>query len=190
MPYEEEQELTLLDIWNILWRKKGLIFLLTFLFGAVATIHAFTSPFIYRGECRLLPPANRSGGLMSQLGGFASFMGFAAATSGGQMILGVLKSNSVVDAVIKKFNLEEYYEQEIRLQLRRIVLGNLETTEDRDSGVVTIAYLDTDPKKAADIANEFIEQLQCHTKTHLNAANFLRISSARHSSSYTKQSRP
>ncbi len=161
MPYEEEQELSLLDIWNILWRKKRLIFLLTFIFGAAATIYAFTAPFIYRAESRLLPPASsRGGGLMSQLGGFADFMGLASATSGGQMLIGVLKSNSVVDAVIQKFNLAEYYEQEIQLHLRRTVLGNLEAQEDRDSGVVTIAYLDEDPKKAADITNEFVDQLQ------------------------------
>lgn len=160
MPYEDEQELSLLDIWMILWRRKGLIFLLTFLFGAVATFYAFTAPFIYRGESKVLPPGSRSGGLMSQLGGIADFMGFSSASSGGQMLIGVLKSNSVVDAVIQKFNLAEYYEEEIRFHLRRTVLGNLEATEDRESGVVTIAYLDKDPKKAADIANEFVDQLQ------------------------------
>ena len=161
MPYEEEQELTLVDIFTILWRRKVLIFLLTFLFGAAATIYAFTAPFIYRGESKVLPPGSRGGGgLMAQLGGIADFMGFSSASSGGQMLIGVLKSNSVVDAVIQKFNLAEYYEEEIRFHLRRTVLGNLEATEDRESGVVTVAYLDEDPKKAADITNEFVDQLQ------------------------------
>lgn len=168
MPYENEQELSLLDIWLILWRRKGLIFLLTFLFGAVATIYAFTAPFIYRGECRVLPPASRGGGLMSQLGGFADLMGFASSSSASQMIIGVLKSNSVVDAVIQKFGLDEYYEQEIRFHLRRTVLGNLEALEDRDSGVLTIAYLDEDPKRAADIANEFVAQLQAKMRDMSN----------------------
>ncbi len=160
MPYEEEQELTLLDIFTLLWRRKGLIFLLAFIFGAAATFYAFTTPFIYRGESSVLPPGSRGGGLMAQLGGFADFMGLGGASSSGQMLIGVLKSNSVVDAIIQKFNLEEYYEEEIRIQLRKMVLDNLEAAEDKESGLVTIAFLDEDPKKAADIANEFVDQLQ------------------------------
>ena len=161
MPYDEDQELTLLDIFHILWRRKGLIFLLTFLFGAVATTYAFMSPFIYKAECRILPPGGRSGGgLMSQLGGLADFVGLPSASTSGKMMVGVLKSNSVVDAVIEKFNLAEYYEQDVRLQLRQSVLGKLEANEDRDSGFVTVAYLDKDPVLAADIANEFVAQLQ------------------------------
>lgn len=165
MPYEEEQELTLLDIFNIVWRRRGLIFLLTFLFGAAATIYAFTSPFIYRAECRILPPGSSGGGgLMAQLGGLASFVGLPSVSTSGQMLVGVLKGDTVVDAIIDKFNLMEEYEEEIRLNARRTTLSNLEAQEDKDTGIVSVAFLDKDPKKAADIANEFVQQLQAKMK--------------------------
>lgn len=161
MPYEEEQELSLLDIFNILWRRRGLIFLLTFLFGAAATTYAFMAPFIYRAECRVLPPGSgRGGGLMSQLGGFADLVGLSGTSTNGQMLVGILKGNSVVDVIIDKFNLMEEYEQEIRLSARKAVLENLEAEEDAKSGIVSVAFLDKDPQKAADIANEFVKQLQ------------------------------
>ncbi len=161
MPYEEEKELTLLDIFNIMWRRRGLIFLLTFLFGAAATTYAFISPFIYRAECRILPPGSSGGGgLMAQLGGLATFVGLPSVSTSGQMLVGVLKGDTVVDAIIDKFNLMEEYEQEIRLSARQAVLTNLDASEEKESGIVTVAFMDKDPKKAADIANEFVQQLQ------------------------------
>ena len=161
MPYEEEQELSLLDIFNILWRRRGLIFLLTFLFGAAATTYAFMAPFIYRAECRVLPPGSgRGGGLMSQLGGFADLVGLSGTSTNGQMLVGILKGNSVVDVIIDKFNLMEEYKEEIRLNARQAVLNNLEAEEDTKSGIVSVAFLNEDPQKAADIANEFVKQLQ------------------------------
>lgn len=160
MPYEDEQELSLLDIFHILWRRKWLIFFLTFIFGAAATIYAFTAPFIYRAECRVLPPGAGGGGIASQLGGLAALAGLPSSSSSGQTMVGILRGDTVVDAIIDSFNLMEEYEEEIRLNARARVLKNLEADEDTKSGILSIAYLDKDPKKAADIANAFVEQLQ------------------------------
>ncbi|MBQ9390395.1 MAG: hypothetical protein IJU07_09505, partial [Synergistaceae bacterium] len=162
MPYEDdEQELSLLDIFHILWKRRGLIFLLTFLFGAGATAYAFLAPFIYRAECRILPPGGSSGGGMTaQLGGLAELVGLSGRATTGQMMLGILKGNSVVDAIIDKFNLMEEYKQEIRLDARTATLKNLEATEDIQSGILSVAFLDKDPQKAADIANALVEELQ------------------------------
>lgn len=168
MPYEDdEQELSLLDIFHILWKRRGLIFLLTFLFAVGATAYAFYLPFIYRAECRILSGA--SSGAAAQLGAFADLMGISSGSSRGQMMIGILKGNSVVDTIIDKFNLMEEFQQEIRLNARSRILGNLETTEDAKSGIVSIAYLDKDPQKAADIANAFVEELQL--KMHEVAIN-------------------
>ena len=119
MPYEDEQEeeLSLLDIFSIVWRRKWLIFILTVIFGSLGAYIAFTSPFIYRAECRITPPASgRGGGLLSQLGGFADLLGVSGSASSGQMMIGIIQGDSVVDAIIDKFNLMEEYEQELRLK--------------------------------------------------------------------------
>ncbi|MBQ3402056.1 MAG: hypothetical protein IJG65_01595 [Synergistaceae bacterium] len=161
MPYDddEEQELSLIDIFSILWRRKWAIFFLTFVFGTIATIYAFTSPFIYRAECRILPQQG-GGGIASAFGGLAAFAGLSATATQGQMMIGVIKGDTVVDAIIDKFNLMEEFSLDIRLDARRRTLRNLEADEDSKSGIVSIAYLSKDPKKAADIANEFVAELQ------------------------------
>ncbi len=164
MPYQQDDEieLSLLDIFNIIWKRRGLIFLLTFLFGAAATGYAFYAPFIYRAECRILPPGNRgaAGAIAAQLGGLADFAGLSVGSSAGQMLIGIIKGDSIVDAIINKFNLMEEYKQEIRLNARRSTLANLETDEDAKSGIVSVAFIDKDPQKAADIANAFVNELQ------------------------------
>ena len=160
--YNDEVEIDLVELFKFMWKKKGLIILLMFLFGAGATIYAFTAPFIYRAECRVIPPgAGTGGGLLSQFGAIAGLVGGVSgkATSGG-MAIGILKGDTVVDAIIDKFNLMEEMKQEIRLTARTAVLNNLETKEDTASGIVSIAWLDEDPQRAADIANAFVDQLQ------------------------------
>ncbi len=163
MPYEEEdeRELSLLDIFNIIWGRKGLIFFLMVILGGLAMAYAWFSPFIYRAECRILPPqGGRGGGLLSQLGGIADLVGLPSTATSGQMMVGVLQGDSVVDAIIDKFNLMEEYEQDIRLRAREATIKNLEAEEDTKSGIISVAYLSKDPQRAADIANAFVAELQ------------------------------
>ncbi len=163
--YDDEVEIDLFEVCQVLWKRKGFIFFITFIFIAIFTTYAFMAPFIYRGECRILPlgAGSGSGRLSSMLGGLGGLAGMAGlptnATSGG-MVIGILKGDTVVDAIIDKFNLMEEYEQEIRLNARKAVLENLEANEDTHSGILSVAYLDKDAQKAADIANEFVNQLQ------------------------------
>ncbi len=164
MPYEnEEEELSLLDVFNVLWHRKLLIIFLTVIFAAGSLIYAFTAPFIYRAQCRIMPPSGNSGGIAgfaAQLGGLADFIGLPTRATTGQVLVGILQGDSVVDAIIDKFNLMEELSMDIRLNARAAVLGNLEAQEDTKSGIITVAYLDKDPQKAADLANAFVDELQ------------------------------
>ena len=163
MPYDEEmeQELTLLDIFHIIWRRKWLIIFLTVIFGGGALFYALNAPLIYRSECRIFAPGGGGGGgLYSQLGGIADFIGLSKTATNAQMMLGVLKGDSVVDAIIDKFGMMEELQQDIRINARKSVLANLEAEEDTKSGIISIAYLHKDPQKAADIANSFVSELQ------------------------------
>lgn len=167
MPYddeiEQEEELTLLDVFNILWSNKLMIIGTTFVFAAVTAIYALTLPFTYRAECRILPPQRSSGGmagLAASLGGLADFVGLPRATTSGRLMLGILQGDSVVDAIIDRFNLMEEYSEDIRVIVRGKVLGKLDADEDSKSGIVSVACIDKDPQRAADLANAFVDELQ------------------------------
>ena len=164
MPYEEEeQELSLLDIFNVLWRRKFMIIFITFIFAVGSVIYALTRPLIYRAACRILPPSGSSGGVMgfsASVGGLADFMGLSGRATTGQVLIGILKGDSVVDTIIDKFNLMEEMSTDIRGIARASVLGGLEATEESGSGIISIAYLSQSPDRAAEMANTFVEELR------------------------------
>ena len=161
-----EEEISLIDLFKIFWGRKILIINLTMIFAFGSLAYSLYLPFIYKAECRILPPSqgsSRMAGLMAQMGGLADLVGLSGGgtANSGQMMIGILKGNTVVDAIIDRFNLMELYKQDIRLNMRKTVTDNiLEVNEDIKSGIVTVAALDEDPVRAADIANAFVEELQ------------------------------
>ena len=159
---DDADELTLYDIFNIIWRRKFLIIFITGIFGVVSMTYALTRNLIYRASSRILPSQSvgRIEGMAARLGGLADFVGLPTGASTGQLMIGILNSNSVVDAIIDKFNLMEVYSSDKRLSVRDAVLGGLQTDENRNSGIITIAYVHTEPQMAADIANAFVSELQ------------------------------
>ena len=158
--YEEEEELSLLDIFLILWRSKWVIILLTAVFGGAAFFHAMTAPLTYRAECKVLVPRGGSG-FSGNLGGLADLVGLSGtASSPTQMMMGIIKGNSVLDAVIDRFNLMQEMSIDARVTVRAIVLGNLWVVDEGRSSMLNDAYIHTDPQEAADIANAFVEELQ------------------------------
>ena len=163
MPIEEEQELSLVDVFNILWRRKFLIIFLTFIFAVASLIHALTATVMFRAESKIMPPSSSSGriaGISAQLGGLAEVVGLGGMSTNGQTLIGILKGDSVVDAIIDKFNLMEEMSMDIRLHARAAVVRNLDANEDAKSNIISVAYIHKDPQEAADIANAFIEELQ------------------------------
>ena len=164
MPYEEEeQELSLLDVFNVLWRRKFMIIFFGVIFGTAAIFYALSLPTTYRAECRIMAQSSGSGGMAgfaAQLGGLADFVGLPRSATSGQMLIGILKGNTVVDAIIDKFNLMEEMSTDVRLRVRSSVLASLEANEESRSGIITIAYINIDPERASDMANSFVDELQ------------------------------
>ena len=159
---DDADELTLFDIFNIVWRRKFLIIIVTGIFGVVSIIYALTRDFTYMAESRILPPSSggRIEGIASRLGGLADFVGLPRNATSGQLLIGILQGDSVVDAIIDRFNLMEEFSSDIRLNVRSAILANMQANEDARSGIISIAYIHKDPQTAADIANAFVSELQ------------------------------
>ena len=165
---DDEVEIDLVELFKSIWKKKWRIFIFSVFCGLAAMGYAFTLPFIYKAESKIVPSGGgggKGGGLSSlaaSYGGIASMMGIdipSNATSGGTL-MEVMKSNSVVDAVIDRFNMMEENKWEIRLNARKAVTKILDIEEDKTSAIITVSYTDKDPQKAADIVKAFIEETQ------------------------------
>ena len=167
---EDEMEIDLIELFGAIWKKKWLIFLFMVIGTALGLAYALHLPFIYKSEARIMPAGGSGGGggrlagLVAQYGGLASMMGISVpegSGGSGSLMIDIMKSDTVVDAIIDKYNLMEENEWEYRKFAREGVLKNFDAqTDTKGSGIITVSYKDESPQRAADIVNSFIEELR------------------------------
>jgi capsule polysaccharide export protein KpsE/RkpR len=109
--------------------------------------------------------------LSSQVGG--SLAGLAGSALGmkttGAMFVGILKSDTVKDDLIRKFDLQKLYGTRYIEDTRKKLSSRSGISEDRQSGIITINVIDHDPHRAAGMAQEYVNQLNC-VVTHLSTS--------------------
>jgi len=162
----EDDEFDLLDLALVLAKHKRLIIGIAFVACLVALILGFIMTPIYRAETRIVPPQlltgqMQIGGLLSLPSELRSMVGqFGGTTTPTDLITGIVKSRRVLDRIIDKFDLMDYYEAEYRQNARRALSDATNASVDTKSGLITITVEDKDPALAADIANTFVNELQ------------------------------
>jgi uncharacterized protein involved in exopolysaccharide biosynthesis len=70
----------------------------------------------------------------------------------------MLKSRTVADNIIQRFDLMNLYGEKYASRARDRLAGAAEIVAGRD-GIITVEVVDTDPKRAAEFANAYIEEL-------------------------------
>jgi tyrosine-protein kinase Etk/Wzc len=160
---EEEQEIKLLELVQVLVQRKMLIIKICTVSVVAAAIYSMTLPNIYSATARVLPPQKETGGgLSAMLGQFGGVAGLAGGGLGGagnsDLYLGILKSRSVTDAVIQQLDLAKVFRAPSLEVARRRLEGSLKLQAGKD-GIIAITIEDPDPKRAAAIANSYVEEL-------------------------------
>ena len=161
----EELEVKLLDLASVLVKQKMLILKLTGGAAIISIIFSLLLTNIYTATAKILPPLKEGAGGLSALsamlgsaGGLGSLAGGALGGGSAELYLGILKSRSVEDAVIKKLDLAKVYETRTPEETRKELEGMVKMQAGKD-GIITIAADDEDPKLAAAVANAFVEEL-------------------------------
>ncbi|MEN2996872.1 MAG: GNVR domain-containing protein [Acetomicrobium sp.] len=162
----EEDEIDLLDLALVLAKHKRLIIGIAFVACLVALILGFIMTPIYRAETHLVPPQSLAGQLPSSILTMIppEFRTFAiqsgAIKTTADLVAGIAKSRTLVDNIIDKFNLMDYYHAEIRDVARSALSGAISANVDEKTSLITIAVEDKDPVMAADITNAIADELQ------------------------------
>jgi uncharacterized protein involved in exopolysaccharide biosynthesis len=71
----------------------------------------------------------------------------------------ILQSERIMDAIIDRFKLMEEYHKDYRLDMYKKMSKIVEVKAGKRDGIITIAVEDENPKKAAAIANAYIDEL-------------------------------
>src|SRR5260370_30321110 len=165
-----EDEVSLLDLLIVLAKHKRIVLGVPFIVAIGAAIFSLLMPNIYTGTTRILPPqqsASAASALLNQLGGAFGGIGAAGGALGirnpNDLYIGMLKSRTVADNLIARFDLSKVYQQELQSSTRTALQGNTSIAAGRD-GIIAIEVDDKDPKRAAELANAYVDELMKLTK--------------------------
>ena len=158
-------DMNLFDFLIIILKKKRMILGITLSLVIITTVVSFLMTPIYRAETTIFPPHQNGSGIAIQF--LSEFTTGAQNLLGGELGLsnpndtytGMLKSRTVYDRIIDRFNLMEYYEEEFREDARK-QLDDSVKVKDSSGGIIVIQVEDADPQLAANMANAFIEELK------------------------------
>ncbi|MGC1651166.1 MAG: Wzz/FepE/Etk N-terminal domain-containing protein [Candidatus Sulfotelmatobacter sp.] len=153
---------------NSLWCQRR-IFRRAALIGLLAGIVlAFSLSKRYESTTQLMPPDNQSSTGIAMMAALSAKTSSALAPmasdllgmkSSGALFVGILRSNTVEDRLIERFNLRKVYGARYAQDARDKLAQNTNVGEDRKSGIIFITVTDHDPKRANAIANAYVEEL-------------------------------
>jgi uncharacterized protein involved in exopolysaccharide biosynthesis len=169
---------SLMDFLSIITKYRKFISRFVLIITVITTVIALLLPKWYKSTTSVFPAekADLLGGLegiSSIAKSFSSAKSLASLGSNQEIdrYLAILKSGTVLDAVIRKFDLVHVYDitSYPGENTVKALLSNVEFTIEEE-GNLTITVYDKNPQRAADIANYFVEMLN-KTNTELQIQN-------------------
>ena len=126
-------------------------------------------PARYQSVTRLMPPDSPSGmgmGLLAAMSGRVGMEGLGSIAgdvlgmkTSGALFVGVIQSQTVEDRLIREFNLMHVYHDGKIEDARKDLAERTDVSEDRKSGIIAINVTDHDPKRAAAMAQSYVDEL-------------------------------
>ena len=159
---EDEDEISLLDLLQVVVENLRLLVLGPLCVGLLALGYTFTIAPTYTASTKFMPPQQQQSSAVSMLAGLGALGGLAGAAAGlknpADQYVAFLKSRSVQDALVDRFKLMERYESKFREDASKELSSNILIAAGKD-GLITIDASDKDPAFAAELANAHVEEL-------------------------------
>jgi tyrosine-protein kinase Etk/Wzc len=160
---EDAEGIDILDLLLSLLRAKREIALYTLVFLGVGIGISLILKPVFTAVTVIMPPQQEqstAGSLMGQLGSLSSL---GAASQLGlknpaDMYVGILQSRVIADSLIDRFRLQTIYREQLRSGAENRLRNNSEFEAAKD-GLIYIRVKDHDPKRAAGLANAYVEEL-------------------------------
>ncbi len=168
----DSTEISVLDILALLASHKR--FILRAVVGAalLSTAVAFLLPVRYEANIVMMPPQQNSsmGSALAQLGSAGSLGTLTplASLAGGSlgiknpadMYVSLLTSRTVEDALIQRFGLMAEYREKRLSDARKVLENRTNAVAGTKDGLIRISVEDHDPRRAAELANGYVEEFR------------------------------
>jgi tyrosine-protein kinase Etk/Wzc len=163
-----EAEISLLDLIIVVVRHRWMIAKVTLGMTLVGLIVSFLLPVRYTASTAILPPlqgGSAGSALMSQLGSLSSVASMAGGGSLGlknpnDLQVALLQSRTIEDEMVDRFDLIKLYREKRRSLARKDLEKAVDIESGSKDGLIRISVTDRDPRRAADMANGYVEEFK------------------------------
>lgn len=163
MADDEGPQVSLVELLTWIGQGKRSIAIVTGIAAAASLTLALLLPPIYTARTTLLPPNSQQQGgsaaALAALGALGGLAGGLGAKTPDELYVALLKSESLLRELDKRFSLRQRYDVETFEALRRAIPDIVRVAADKKSGVIAIQVDDKDPKFAAELANAHVGEV-------------------------------
>ena len=117
----------------------------------------------FTARTSLLPPQQQgaAGGALASLGALANLAGGATGLrTPADQYVALLQSTTLLDRMIDRFDLTKVYDRDLRFDTRRELAENTHVALSKRDGIISIEVDDKLPKRAAEMANAYVDELR------------------------------
>jgi capsule polysaccharide export protein KpsE/RkpR len=164
---------------SVLWERRHFLLRVAGISLMLSLLIAFAIPKRYKSSAQIMPPSNSSASTAMlaalagrSLGGLGGLSSLAGSLLGGNnstaLFVDLLRSGTVANHLIDRFQLQQAYHKRYRIDTARYLARHTSISDDKKSGVITITVEDTYPRRARDIAQGYLDELNLlvnHTST-------------------------
>jgi len=160
---EGEVSVNALDLLVVIVENRKWLLLVPLAAGLLAGAISLTFPNVYTAWTVVMPPQQQQSAGLAALQSIGNLAGLAGAGAGIKSPLdqyvSLLSSNTISDRIVAQYKLVDVYKVPSVSDARDVLLENVRVIPGKKDGLLTIEVDDTDPQRAAAIANDYVPQL-------------------------------
>jgi tyrosine-protein kinase Etk/Wzc len=166
-PEEMESSVDFRALFSALRKGKRAIGMVTLGAVLLSLAIAFLLPVQYTATAAFIPPGSNSNlsgasalaGQLSQLSGLGGGL-LGSAKSPGDLYVGILKSRSIAEDMVKRFRLQSVYNVRKESRAEKMLASRSSFLVGLKDSIVTVSVTDKSAERARDMANAYLEQLE------------------------------
>lgn len=152
-----------------LWVRKKLLLGIGLAAGLAGYGVSFLIPPTYLSTTTFMPPQQQQSSAASALAALGPLAGLAGTAAGvkspAEQYVALMRSVTVSDRILDEFRLQAAYDKPLRVDARRVLKEFVDVSIGKKDGLISVAVEDTDPQRAAKMANRYVDELKRLTGT-------------------------
>jgi capsule polysaccharide export protein KpsE/RkpR len=155
---------------SVLWEHRRILARVVVITFVLSLALSLVIPKRYESTARIMPPENSSGGAalfaalagrgLGELGSLGTLAGsLLGARTSSALFEDLLRSSTITGDLIDRFQLQKVYHKRYRIDTAKALVRHTTIVDDKKSGVISITVQDSDPRRARDLAQGYLDGL-------------------------------